>query len=190
MIFSLALVFSAYAFAQEYTTPVASPRQKIEQQFSISKIGIDYGRPGAKGRQVFGGIVPFGKIWRAGANAVTKISFGQEVDFNGKKVGAGTYALFILPEKDTWKIILNTDTKQWGAFNYDAKLNVAEVSVPVLSLDQPVEWFTINFTPNGNTDLDMDISWEKSKVIVPIKIVDNEAVSKIIKDLKAEKAKK
>ena len=102
---------SLLGFSQ-YHIPVASPKQKVEQQFSMTKITVDYGRPGIKGRKVFGELVPFGKVWRAGANSATKVTFEQNVDFGGKEVKAGSYALFVIPMEKEWKVMLNKDANQ------------------------------------------------------------------------------
>lgn len=124
----LAVSISAYS---QWSTPVASPKQVIEQQFSMSKISVDYGRPAVKGRKIFGELVPYNKVWRAGANEATKITFGQNVNFGGKMVMAGNYSLFVVPQEKEWKVILNSNANQWGAYTYDEKLNIAEVTVPV-----------------------------------------------------------
>ena len=146
-------------FAQDYSIPAISPRQKIEQQLSISKISVEYGRPGVKGRKVFGELVPYGKVWRAGANASTKITFGQSFMFGGRVVAAGSYSLFVIPQATEWKIILNKDTAGWGAYNSDEKLNVLEVSVPVQKLTQKEEWFTISFDDLSEENINMVLSW-------------------------------
>lgn len=178
------LGISAVFSAQEYTLPAVSPRQKLEQQFSISKISIDYGRPEAKGRKIFGGIVPFDKVWRAGANASTKITFGQGVNFGGKNISAGTYALFIIPNAQEWKVILNKDFQGWGAYNYDEKLNVLEVSVPVKNLAESVERFTMELEPVNDKKIDLKISWEKTQVTLPIGIENPETINKMVEKLK------
>ena len=141
----LLLNFSLLVFAQQYNIPAVSPRQVVEQQFSITKISIDYGRPAVKGRVIFGDLVPFGEVWRAGANEATKITFGQEVLFGNQKVKKGTYALYIVPQEKEWKIILNKGVNNWGAFNYDAKDDVVSTTVPVKKMNEKMERFTINF---------------------------------------------
>ena len=140
----LALSVAAYS---QFTLPAASPRQKVEQQFSMSKITVDYGRPGVKGRKIFGDLVPFGKVWRAGANSSTKITFEQSVNFGGKTVSAGTYGLFVIPTEKEWKVILNKDSQQWGAYTFDEKQNVVDVTIPVQKLAEKQEWFVIELNP-------------------------------------------
>ena len=176
------LSFSLLGFSQ-FNVPTASPRQKIEQQFSMTKISVDFGRPGVKGRKVFGELVPFGKVWRAGANSSTKITFDQNVNFGGKDVMAGTYGLFVIPMEKEWKVILNKDSQQWGAFSYDEKLNVAEVTVPVQKLADKQEWFEITVNPIDIHSAEMIFKWDTTKVVIPIKESKPETVAKIIEKL-------
>lgn len=182
LVFAILLGISLQAYSQ-FTLPAASPRQTVEQQFSISKISIDYGRPGVKGRKIFGDLVPYGKVWRAGANSSTKITFGQSVDFNGKVIAPGTYALFAIPSENEWKIILNKDYQQWGAFEYDEKLNVVETSVPVHKLAEKQEWFEILLEPVDDTSVSLILKWDDVKVSVPLKSGNPEMVAKITEKL-------
>jgi len=182
IILLFALSFSMMGFAQ-FSVPSASPRQTVEQQFSLSKITVDYGRPGVKGRKIFGDLVPFGKVWRAGANSSTKITFNQNVNFGGKDVMAGTYGLFILPTEKEWKIILNKDSQQWGAFSYDEKLNVVDVTVPVQKTSEKQEWFQIALNPVDVHSVDLVLSWDNSKATVNIKEAKPEVVGQIIEKL-------
>ena len=175
------------AIAQDYSVPAVSPREKIEHQFSISKVSIDYGRPGVRGREIFGKLVPFNEVWRAGANSSSKITFGQEVSFGGKMVPAGTYALFIVPQAQQWKIILNKDAQQWGSFGYNDKFNVTDFEVPVQKLSDNKEWFSIDLIPTKEDEMDMTIEWEKSKVVIPIKVLKPEITNKMIEKIKEAK---
>ena len=173
---------SLLGFSQ-YNIPVASPKQKVEQQFSMTKITVDYGRPGIKGRKVFGELVPFGKVWRAGANSATKVTFEQNVDFGGKEVKAGSYALFVIPMEKEWKVMLNKDANQWGAYSYDEKLNVIEFTVPVQKMADKQEWFEISVNPVDIHSAEMLIKWDTTKVAIPIKESKPEMVAKIIDKL-------
>lgn len=180
--FILTLAFGgifSLANAQSYNVPMASPRHSIQQQFSVSNISIDYGRPAVKGRKIFGDLVPYGKVWRAGANSSTKITIGQTVNFGGKELKAGTYGLFIIPQPTQWTIILNKDSQSWGAYSFDEKLNVLEISVPVEHTKTLTEWFTIDLTPVSKEQLSLSLAWENSKVNIPISVANTEAVSKI-----------
>ena len=177
------LAFSVAAYSQ-FTLPAASPRQKVEQQFSMSKITVDYGRPGVKGRKIFGDLVPFGKVWRVGANSSTKITFEQSVNFGGKSVSAGTYGLFVIPTEKEWKVILNKDSQQWGAYTCDEKLNVVDVTLPVQKLAEKQEWFEIELNPVDDNAVNLVMKWDFTKVELPLKIGKPETVSKIVEKLK------
>lgn len=181
VIFLFAISSSVYS---QWALPAASPRQTVEQQFSISKIKIDYGRPGVKGRKIFGDLVPYGKVWRAGANSSTKITLWQNINFGGKSVSAGTYGLFIIPTENEWKIILNKDSQSWGAFSYDEKLNVVETTVPVQKSAEKQEFFEINLQPKDDNSTDLVFKWDNVKAVVPIQTTNSEAVSKIVEKLK------
>lgn len=184
LLFALCISASALSFAQDYSVPAASPRQKVEQQFSMSKISIDYGRPGVKGRKIFGELVPYGQVWRAGANSSTKITFGQSVNFGGKTVPAGTYGLFIVPTEKEWKVILNKDFQQWGAYTYDPKQDVVDVTVPVNKLADKQEWFEITLNPTDENSGNLVIKWDTAQAEVALKPAKPDAVIKIADKLK------
>lgn len=134
---------------------------------SKPKIKVVYSRPAKKGREIFGALEPFGKVWRVGANEQTEIRFFAPVTIGGKKVAAGTYSLFAIPNADKWEVIVNTQTDRWGAYSYDKSKDVARVEVPVSTLAQPVENLSMTFVqkPNG---AGLVIGWDKTSVEVPI----------------------
>ena len=177
----LAVSVSAYS---QWNIPVASPRQTVEQQFSMAKISLDYGRPAVKGRKVFGELVPFGQVWRAGANGATKITFEQSIDFGGKIVPAGTYGVFVIPQEKEWKIILNKDANQWGAYSYDERLNVIDITVPTQKLTEAQEVFEIALNPKDENNVDMVFKWDLTKVMVSLKTANPATVIKIVDKLK------
>lgn len=183
LIISAFCVVSTLAYSQ-WNLPAASPRQTVEQQFSMAKITVDYGRPGVKGRKIFGELVPFGKVWRAGANSSTKITFAQSIDFGGKVVSAGTYGLFIIPQEKEWKVILNKDSQQWGAYEYDEKKNIADVTVPVQKSSEKQEYFEIALQPVDDNAIDLVLKWDFTKVVVPLKTGNPETAAKIVDKLK------
>ena len=182
-LFATALLSCSLLGFSQFNVPIASPKQKVEQQFSMTKISVDYGRPGVKGRKVFGELVPFGKVWRAGANSATKVTFEQNVEVGGKEVKAGSYALFVIPMEKEWKVMLNKDANQWGAYAYDEKLNVAEFTVPVQKLADKQEWFEIAVNPVDIHSAEMLIKWDMTKVAISIKEWKPEMVAKIIDKL-------
>lgn len=180
----LMMSFGMLISAQNYNLPAVSPRQTLIQQLSISYITVDYGRPAVKGRTIFGDLVPFGKVWRAGANGSTKITFGQDFMFGGKMVKKGSYGLFIIPKNNEWEIILNNDADGWGAYAFDEKKNVISISVPVMKTMESQEWFKIDFENLSEEKVMMTIGWDKTKVMVPIMVANPAEISKIIDKLK------
>lgn len=175
-----AISVSAYS---QWTLPAASPRATVEQQFSMSKITVDYGRPGVKGRKVFGDLVPYGKVWRAGANSSTKIEFRQSINFGGVMVPAGKYGLYILPNEKDWKIILNSDSQSWGTA-YDASKDLYSVVVPVQKMADRQEFFEIALQPLDDNAIDLVFKWDNVKAVVPMKAGNPENVAKIVDKLK------
>jgi hypothetical protein len=133
---------------------------------STKNVTVTYGRPSMKGREIFGKLVPFGKVYRLGADEATTITFAKDGTFGGKPVKAGTYALFAIPNEKNWTIILNGNPKQWGAFDYDKNKDkdVLQTEVTTKTLGSPVEQLTI-----GLSNQDLSISWEKTRVDVPLK---------------------
>ena len=128
-------------------------------------VSVRYGRPYKKGRIIFGGLEPYGKVYRCGADSATTISFDKNVIFGGKALKAGTYTLFVIPNEQSWTIILNGQLGQWGAFDYEQykKLDVLQVDVPVKKLDSPVEQLTFSLPPEA-----VVIAWDNVQVTIPV----------------------
>ena len=146
-----AALFPAAADAQELTTPAPSPKGTVTQVVGIMEVSIAYSRPGVKGREIFGGLLPYGELWRTGANASTTLKFSHDVTLNGMAVPAGEYALFTVPGKDAWEIIISKDIG-WGTGAYKKEDDVARFSVEPAQLSEPVERMTIsvdNMTDNS-----------------------------------------
>jgi hypothetical protein len=160
LFFALLAGTSSFVSAQE-KAPV-SPRVTAEGK----NVTISYGQPSKKGRVIFGDLVPFGKVWRLGANEATEITFAKDGSFGGKAIKAGTYTLFTIPEATSWTFILNTTLKQWGAYKYDEikGSNVLEVKAKSSKVSTPVEKLTI--TVPGDK---LVIEWDQTKVEVPVK---------------------
>jgi hypothetical protein len=156
--------------AQNIRTPAPSPHQVVTQDFALSTITIDYSRPGVKGRRIFGGLVPYGKEWRTGANAVTTIAFGQDVRLEGHAVKAGKYALYTIPTPGEWTIMLNKDVKNWGT-EYSSGDDVLRFSVPSYHIPVSVESFTINVDSLRDTSAVIYMIWDHT--YVPIHVTAN-----------------
>lgn len=131
-------------------------------------VRVTYSRPAKNGREVFGKLVPYGKVWRVGANEATEIKFYSDVTIKGEKVTAGTYSLFAIPGEKEWTIILNSDLDYWGAYSYNEKNDVIRISVPALVAGETVENFAIRFSKNGNNGAMMRMGWDKTMVEVPL----------------------
>jgi hypothetical protein len=151
--------------------PVASPRDTAEMRFADGRIFIDYGRPSMRGRTIMGGLVPYGRVWRAGANAATTLVTTRDVRLGDVNVPAGTYTLYALPGERDWQLIVNRQTGQWGT-EYDQAQDLARIPMQVERIEQPVEQFTIDFTPaGGDNAFDLDLRWENTRARVRGQIV-------------------
>lgn len=182
-----AFAFAAItANAQQLKVPAPSPLQTLKQNFALSDITVEYSRPSVKGRVVFGDVVPFGKVWRTGANAATQITFGEDVTVEGKAVKAGTYALYTVPNKDAWEIMLYNDLKLGGNVNdYKKENEVARFSVKPATQSSKTETFTINIADVTNTTANIELLWDQTKVSFKVQ-ADIDA--KIMKNIDASLA--
>ena len=150
--------------------PAASPTAVIRQQVGLTNFEITYSRPSVKEREIFGGLQSYGSVWRTGANAATKITFDTVIEFGGKTVKPGTYALFSIPGEDNWTVILNSESDQWGAFNYDEEKDVVRADVPVENSKRSIETFTIWFNDLRDETANLNLTWENVSVAVPITV--------------------
>lgn len=167
LILGAALCFAvANTNAQAIKTPAPSPTQTIKQDFGVSTVELIYSRPGMKGRKIFGDLVPWGKVWRTGANSATRIKFADDVMFAGQTLKAGEYAIYTVPNKDEWEIIINKGSANWGT-DYKQEDDLFRVRAKSSKLDDAVETFTMqiaNIKPNG---AELQIMWDKTSVSVP-----------------------
>ena len=148
--------------------PAPSPAQTVTQQFGLGSIELKYSRPTAKGRKVFGDLVPVNKLWRTGANAATTIRFTDAVEIRGKKIDSGTYALYTIPGIETWEIILNKGTRNWGVDGYDETQDVARFKVEPMKMNKKLESFTIQISDVKPESCELQMMWEKTSVNIPI----------------------
>ncbi len=175
-------LFGITATAQ-VKTPAPSPVQTLKQDIGLSEFEVTYSRPSAKGRTIFGDLVPYGKMWRTGANASTKLKFNDALTFNGVKVEKGEYALFTIPNATEWTVILYKDVTCWGVCEeYTMDKEVAKFMVKPSALASNVETFTLsldNVTNNGAT---LRISWAKTAVDIKI---ENDVDTKVMASIDA-----
>ena len=162
------LAFAAPAQEGGLQMPAASPPALVREQVGLTTIEIEYSRPGVKGRDIFGGLIPYDAVWRTGANAATKITFSGDVSFGGEPVSAGTYALFTIPGEKEWTVILNEVAGQWGSYAYDANGDVARVQAKVDTLAESVETMSIGLQNLRDDSGGLAITWDKTRVVVPV----------------------
>src|SRR5208283_596763 len=163
----LALVSGLQAQTPRIDFPAASPACTLKQRVGLTDIEVVYSRPGVKNRTIFGGIVPYGQVWRTGANQATKITFSTPVKLEGNDIPAGTYALFTIPDEKEWTIIISTNAAQWGAFQYNQKDDFTQFKVPSETLkDTTIETFAIEFNRIRDESAVLTLAWEKT--VVPI----------------------
>ncbi len=169
-----------FANAQQLRTPAPSSTQTIKQEFGLSTVDLVYSRPGMKGRKIFGDLVPFGKVWRTGANNATTISFGDEVMIGSTKVPAGKYGLLTIPGKDEWTIIITKQLDVTSPDAYKQDQDVVRYKAKPQTLPFQVETFTITFDDVKSNSLGMEILWDNVAVKVPITTeIDSKIMSQI-----------
>lgn len=171
LIFPIALLmmFNA-AIAQTLRVPSASTSQTIKQEFGLGTIEIAYSRPNAKGRAIFGDLVPFDAVWRTGANNATTVSFSEEVMIGDKKIAPGKYGLLSIPGKNEWTLIITKQVDVTSPSAYKQEQDVVRVAVKPTVVSSPVETFTISIVNVKTNSADIVISWEKTAVILPVRV--------------------
>lgn len=182
------LCFDMKLNAQEVTMPQASSGQTIIQDFGLGKITVKYSRPNLKGRVMFGKMEPYGTVWRTGANSATVITFTDDVTFGGKPVPAGAYALFTIPGKGEWTVILNKNIKQWGAYDYKETEDFLRINVKATESKDQVETFLIGFSNVFPTKAELKLAWGNTVVKVDLTTeVDAKVMASIDQAMKGEK---
>lgn len=154
--------------AQQLRLPAMSPTVRLREDFSTSYVELTYARPSKRGREVFGKLVPYGEVWRTGANSSTRIRFGEDVKFGGQNVPAGTYALFTIPNAKEWTFILNKDTSQWGAYDYRPELDLLRVTAQPRTSNTALESFSLQLENLQPEAAELTLRWDKVRVSVPI----------------------
>ncbi len=187
IVLSLCSLFLAPASAQ-LKMPQVSSAQTITQEFGLGSVTVKYSRPNVKGRNVFADLAPYGEVWRTGANTITTITFSEDIALEGKAVKAGEYALLSIPGKDTWTIILNKGTKQWGAYAYKEADDVLRFTAKPTKLNDKVETFTIGFDDVTPTTAKLNLMWANTKVSIGmVTEVDSKVMASIDEAMKGEK---
>mgnify|MGYP005692392287 FL=1 len=185
-IFFTILFLASYFNYSQIKTPRVSPASEVEQMVGLTEIEVDYSRPSKRGRDIFGNVVPYGKIWRTGADNCTTISFSTDVVIDSQTIQSGKYSIFSIPSKESWDVILYSDTDLWGVprdwdkdkivFKSTYKINQPNVN----SID---ETFTISFSNITNNDADLTFSWDYVSVTVNIAVPTKKIVSENIEEV-------
>ena len=174
--------YASPAAAQQLELPRPSPLAKVSQVVGITEIAVEYSSPAVKGRKVWGGIIPLGELWRTGANSATKVTFSKDVVIADKPVPAGTYALFTIPAKDSWTVILNKNPNQGGTGQYKQDLDQLRFTVrPVPNPHR--ERLTFVFADTSEAGTTLDLEWEKLRLPIAIKANTDAQVASNIKGL-------
>jgi len=198
----LVLCFALPVLAQQPPVPRASQKASVMQTVGVTDITITYSRPGVKGRKIWGDplpgqtaegeatldnqnvrpkdavIVPYGHVWRTGANEATTFVVTDDVLINGQKLAAGSYSFHTIPTKDEWTIVFNTTANQWGSFSYDAAKDTLRVKVKPQMVADNQEWLEYSFDPVTDDSAQVNIRWEKISVPFTVKVADIPTLTK------------
>lgn len=183
IIFLMVIVAGTDAIGQQINMPQASPSASISQRIGLTDVNVEYSRPSMKGRKIFGELVPYGSVWRTGANAATILSFSTDVKIENQYVNAGTYALYSIPGKDEWTIILSSNTSLWGAVGYSSEDDVLRATVKPGKTGQRYETMEINFVDMTDNAASIAIKWENTRVLFRIETEVDDIVMAQIKEL-------
>jgi hypothetical protein len=176
----LAITAGSVSFAQTLVTPQPSTTQTIKQNFGLSSIELSYSRPNAKERVIFGELVPFGKVWRTGANQASTLTFGEEVTIGDKKIAAGKYGLLTIPSKNNWILIITKQLDVTSPSAYKEESDLVRVNVKPIVGANKVETFSMQFTNVKSSSCELTLQWENTTVSLPISTdVDGKVMSQI-----------
>lgn len=171
------LVLASPTHAQDRSSsePRVSPNAETHQTIGTTEVRVTYGRPGVRGRDIFGDLVPYGTVWRTGANEATTITFSENVRIGGDDVPAGTYALFTIPaEDDQWTVILNNTANQWGAYDYNSANDHMRTTAEAYRADTFREQLAFTFEAVDETSATLLLHWANTALPIPITTADAE----------------
>ncbi|WP_179315097.1 DUF2911 domain-containing protein [Winogradskyella undariae] len=181
--FALTLMFSVNA---QIETPQPSPFTKVEQKVGLTDVTLEYSRPSMNGRTIFGDLVPYGKVWRVGANKNTTITFSDAVVVGGQELKAGAYAIFITPSKTSWDVVFYSDTNNWGTpKTIEASKVAAKVTIETMELPMNVETFTITFDNLTSGSAELGFIWENTMANLKFEVPTDKTVTAAIEKVMA-----
>jgi hypothetical protein len=177
-IFVITLSFVGYS---QIETPQPSPFSKLEQKVGLTDVTLEYSRPSMRGRTIFGDLVPYAKLWRTGANKNTMITFNDDVTVDGQTLKAGSYAIFTVPNAESWEVMFYSDTENWGTpQNWDDSKVTAKVTAQVYNLPMSIESFSMNINNISSSGAELGIMWENTYVGVEFKVPTDAKVTSAI----------
>lgn len=181
LLFLLLFMFTIATIHAQIKTPAASPMSKVEQDLGLGKVTIEYSRPGKKGRAIFGDLVPYGKTWRTGANASTKVEFSQDVKVGGKDLKKGKYAMYTVPNENNWEVIFYTELQHWGVpKDWNESAEAARITAKANTIPASMETMLISFDAIKNGSANLEIIWDNVYVTIPVEVDYDAEVSKQI----------
>ncbi|MDR5590436.1 DUF2911 domain-containing protein [Christiangramia sp. SM2212] len=163
--------------------PQPSPFGKMEQKVGLTDVTVEYSRPGMRGRTIFGDLVPYGEVWRTGANANTKITFSDDVKINGKDLKKGSYAIYTIPSEDSWEVMFYTATDNWGVpQNWDESKVALKATAETMEMPMAMETFTIVIDDLKNDSAGLNFIWENTIAMLKVEVpTDTKAMASIDK---------
>ncbi len=177
----LCLTFSVSA---QIETPAPSPFGKIEQKVGLTDVSVEYSRPGMRGRTIFGDLVPYGEIWRTGANANTKITFSDDVKINGKELKKGTYAIYTIPNKESWEVIFYSKSDNWGVpQEWDESKVAVKATAKTMEMPMKMETFTIVIDDLKNDSATLNFIWENTIAMLSLEVPTDQKASASIEKI-------
>lgn len=176
-------MFAFQVYAQDLRIPQPSPTQEVKQNFGLSAIELSYSRPGVKGRKIFGDLVPYGKVWRTGANQATTLSFEDDVMIGGTKITAGKYGLLSIPGADEWTFIITKQLDVTNAAAYKQDQDVVRIKVKPEILPFSIETFTLAFSDITSNTINLELLWENVYITLPISADIDTKISTQIKEI-------
>ena len=168
---------SSVAFAAPVELPRPSPAASVFEKVGTAKLTVTYSRPAVKGREIWGGLVPYGQVWRLGANDATTLEVSEACKMAGHDLPAGAYALFAIPAKDRWTVVVNSQAKQWGAYFRDPKKDLFTFDVAP-SAGPHQEWLEFRIHPESARVVRVEMAWEKLRITFPVEVDVNGIVWK------------
>jgi hypothetical protein len=181
------LLITNLSFGQSLM-PQVSSSQTIIQDFGLGKVTLDYSRPNMNNRKIFGGLEKYDAVWRTGANAVTALTFTDNVNINGFNIEPGKYALFTIPNKEMWTVIINKQSELWGAYDYKKEEDVCRFDIKPSKIKPSIETFTMQFTNVTPSKMHLELKWENTMISIPMEIdFDAKVMANIDKAMQSSK---